>query len=89
LEQNFMTRKVLGPADAADVIERFLENRSAYPQEWNDFIESRSVDADIRKYQQRSYELDPLVNTPGQPNVAALRELKSIVATLRAIHHKT
>ena len=31
-------------ADVADLIERFLQNRLVYPEEWNDFVERSERD---------------------------------------------
>jgi hypothetical protein len=83
-----MIRKALSATDAANIIERFLDYRSIYPQEWNDFVEGLSVESNVEKYRKRSYELDPVVNTPDRPNEDAIRELREMVEALRAIDIK-
>jgi len=70
-------------AEVADLIERFLDGKSLYPQEWNDFVDASQIDKRIDAYRQRCYELDPLVNRPGLPDEHALAELRQLVATLR------
>jgi hypothetical protein len=77
--------KPLRAADAADLIERFLDGTERYPQEWNDFIEAMPVEGDVEQYRRSCYVLDPLVNKPGEPDAEALSELKEIVARLRAM----
>lgn len=71
------------PSEAADLIERFLNNAPAYPQEWNDFIEARRVDQRVEQLRKKCYELDPLLNHPGDPDGKAIEELKMIVLELR------
>jgi hypothetical protein len=69
----------------AQLIERFLEERSLYPQEWSDFVDTRLPDEAMDVYRKRCDELDPLVNRPGEPDAEAVRELRSMIETLR--HH--
>ena len=66
-------------AEIADLIERFLNNTSRYPQEWNDFVERRHPDKKLDSYRRRCDELDPLVNCPDPQDAKALAELKGIV----------
>jgi hypothetical protein len=70
--------------EVAEIIARFLEGKSTYPQEWNDFIEISLADKIVDAYRIRCYELDPIVNRPGQRDAKAIAELKSMVETLRA-----
>lgn len=73
-----MWKENMSREEVAEVIERFLEHRSSYPQEWNDFVDTPQQETAIDNYRRQCYELDPLVNHPGQPDsdaVAALREL--------------
>jgi hypothetical protein len=70
--------------DAAELIERFLEKKSRYPQEWNDFVDTPQSDKKIDSFRKRCYELDPLVNRPGDPDPKAILELKSIIEELRS-----
>jgi hypothetical protein len=76
-------KKSLQASEAADLIERFLDKKNRYPQEWNDFIEASQVEKSVVPYRKRCYELDPLVNRPGSPDLAAVDELRRIVAELR------
>jgi hypothetical protein len=70
--------------DIADLIERFLEEKSLYPQEWNDFVDGSQRDQNIDSYRRRCDELDPLVNRPGEPDSEAVAELRSMIRLLRA-----
>jgi len=69
--------------EVADLIERFLQRKSLYPQEWNDFVDASQRDDMVESYRRRCYELDPLVNRPGDPDPDAVAELKTLVAKLR------
>ena len=77
------TKRSKNAREVADLIERFLENRSTYPQEWNDFVDSSQRDERIDKYRKRCSELDPLVNAPGPQNPSAVAELRKMVCELR------
>ncbi len=70
--------------EAAQVIERFLEGRSLYDQEWNDFVDARQSDKRVESCRRRCDELAPLVNCPGPQDPAALAELHSIIRALRS-----
>ena len=70
-------------AEIAQIIERFLNGRSLYPQEWNDFVESRHPDRKLDSFRKRCDELDPLVNCPDPQDVNALAELKNMADALR------
>lgn len=71
-------------AEVADLIDRFLENQLAYPQEWNDFVERTQRDPDVETYRKECYELDPLVNRPDAVDQGALTELRTMARELRA-----
>ena len=73
----------MSPEEAAQVIERFLASESDYPQEWNDFVETRQQDQAVELYRKRCYELDPLVNRPDPQEQSAVEELHSIIQKLR------
>jgi hypothetical protein len=75
----------LGPCETADLIGRFLHGKERYPQEWNDFVEAGRVDAQLEPYRKRCYELDPLVNRPGDPDHGAMEELKCVMSELREL----
>jgi hypothetical protein len=70
--------------EVAQLIERFLENTSLYPQEWNDFVEGSQRDKELDFYRKRCYDLDPLVNRAGQPDPEAVAELRSMMDVLRS-----
>jgi len=70
-------------AEIAQIIERFLNGRSLYPQEWNDFVERRHPDRKLDSFRKRCDELDPLVNCPDPQDVNALAELKNMADALR------
>jgi hypothetical protein len=67
----------------ADLIERFLEDKSLYPQEWNDFVDSSQRYKEVDVCRKRCYELDPLVNRSGPPDPNAIAELRNLVKQLR------
>ena len=69
--------------EVADLIQRFLENRPAYSQEWNDFVECSQRDPTIEAYRKRCYNLDPLVNRPDPVDENAVAELRGILHELR------
>jgi hypothetical protein len=71
--------------EIADIIDRFLAGSSLYPQEWNDFVECRESGDALEYFRKRCDELDPLVNSPGEQDVAAIAELHNIVKQLREI----
>ena len=77
-------REKTGP-EIADIIERFLDGRSLYPQEWNDFVEIPQRQENLEAYRKRCDQLDPLVNRPGDMDPAAVAELKSMIKELREI----
>jgi hypothetical protein len=68
--------------ETARLVERFLEKNGIYPQEWNDFVETPQRDGTVETYRKRCYELDPLVNRPGEPDPRAVADLLSIVKAL-------
>jgi hypothetical protein len=71
--------------EVAQLIERFLENRSLYPQEWNDFVDTQQKDKVIDKYRRECDGLDPLVNSPEDPDPEAIARLKEIINQLRCV----
>ena len=71
-------------AQVTELIERFLENRLAYPQEWNDFVECSQHDSIMEAYRKRCYDLDPLVNCPEPVDENAMNELRRILHELRS-----
>ncbi len=79
-----MWKKNMNSEEVAQLIERFLEERSLYPQEWNDFVETSQKDSVVENYRRQCYELDPLVNCPGVPDPDAVARLKGIIERLRS-----
>ena len=73
--------------EVADLIERFLRSKLAYPQEWNDFVECSQPDPAVDAYRKRCYELDPLVNRPAPSDQDAVSQLRSMADELRADTH--
>jgi hypothetical protein len=71
--------------EIADLIERFVNGKSLYPQEWNDFVESRHPDGKLDLYRKRCDELDPQVNCPDPQDAKALAELRRMVDELRSL----
>jgi hypothetical protein len=69
--------------EAAGVIERFLQGKSSYPQEWNDFVDTPQKRTEVESIRRRCYQLDPMVNLPSGSDPVAITELESIVLALR------
>jgi hypothetical protein len=69
--------------EVADLIERFLENKNLYPQEWNDLVDTSQRDSIVNQYRVRCYELDPLVNSHVPPDVKSVAELRLMITKLR------
>ncbi len=67
----------------ASLIDRFLQDRSLYPQEWNDFVECPQKDPAIEIVRRRCDELDPHVNNPAPKDEQGVQELKQIIVELR------
>jgi hypothetical protein len=78
-----MSRRDLSGEQIADLIERFLNSRSAYPQEWNDFIECSQKTVQMDHYRKACYELDPLVNSHKPQYPLALEKLRNLFIELR------
>ena len=73
------------PEEAASVIERFLDGKSN-SIEWCDFAETRQKDPTVERYRKRSDKLSPLVNRPGEMDMTAVAELRTIINELRALN---
>lgn len=81
--QKKKTRRDKSPQEVADLIQRFLDCNSLYPQEWNDFVEAPQRDKKLDVYRKRCDQLDPLVNRPGEMDPGALAELRRMIDELR------
>ena len=80
-----MWKRDMDPVEAAQVIERFFAGASSYPQEWNDFVETKQQDIRVELYRKRCDELDPQANRPGEMDEAAVVELRSMIDALRSM----
>jgi hypothetical protein len=84
-----MWKRDMAPEQAARAIERFLAEKSSYPQEWNDFAETPQEDPRVEQHRKRCDKLSPLVNRPGEMDEVAVSELKSIIEELRSMGAST
>ena len=75
-------RRNMSAQEIASLIERFLDHRSLYPQEWNDFVERSQRNKELDRFRKRCGELDPLVNCPTPPDEDAICELRLMIARL-------
>lgn len=71
------------PLQIADLIQRFLDEKSLYPEEWVEFAETSQEDKKLDTYRKRCDQLDPLVNRPGEMDPEAVVELRSMIDELR------
>jgi hypothetical protein len=79
-----MWKRNMNLHEVADLVERFLKGKSLYPQEWNDFVDTGQEDPTVNSYRKRCYEIDPLINRPGDADPKAMAELKSMITQLRS-----
>jgi hypothetical protein len=79
------SRKLKTAGEVADLIERFLNGKSLYQQEWNDFVECSHPDKILNNYRKRCGLLDPRVNCPDPQDPKALEELRNMVQELRQL----
>jgi hypothetical protein len=79
----FKKRMNLTVHDVGQLIQRFLSDSLRYPQEWNDFVDTKQRIPESERYRCRCYELDPSVNRPGEVDEAALTELRTMAASAR------
>jgi hypothetical protein len=84
-QQAAFRRKPKNANEIADIVERFLNGTSLYPQEWHEFIARTHDDALLDSYRKRCYELDPLVNRPDSRDARALADLRGLVQELRRL----
>ena len=73
--------------EIADIVERFLNGNSLYPQEWNDFVECRQPDPKLDSYRKKCGALDPQVNSHEPQDLDAISELRSMVAELKHLEN--
>ncbi len=73
------------PLEIAELIQRFLDEKSLYPEEWVEFTETPQHDKMLDVYRKRCDKLDPLVNRPGEMDSTAVAELRSMIDELREI----
>jgi hypothetical protein len=79
-----MWKRDMTPQHAAQVIERFLAEDPAYPEEWVDFSETRQQDPRLEGFRKRCDKLSPLVNRPGAMDKSAVAEFRAMIAELRS-----
>lgn len=79
----FNKRMNLTVHDVGQLIQRFLSDSLRYPQEWNDFVDTKQRKPESERYRLRCYELDPSVNRPGKVDEAAVTELRTLAASTR------
>ncbi|HEY6184493.1 MAG TPA: hypothetical protein VIW67_19770 [Terriglobales bacterium] len=79
-----MWKKNMNSEEAAQLIERFLEGRSLYPQEWNDFVDASQEDSFVENCRRQCQQLDPYVNRPGVPDTDAVSQLQAVIQGLRS-----
>lgn len=70
-------------SEIAAIIDRFVSDECTYPQEWNDFVDTRIDDAELDRVRRRCEELDPIVNCPGGQDRDAMNELQAIASKLK------
>lgn len=70
-------RKPKTAGEIADLIERFLNDTSLYPQEFNDFVDCSHPDKILDSYRRRCEVLDPR-------DPKTLEELRNMVQELRS-----
>lgn len=73
----------LNKREMADLIERFLNRCSSYPQEWNDFIDTSQNHSGMDGFREICYRVDPLVNGEGPIDPSAVAELRRVIEVLR------
>jgi hypothetical protein len=76
-------RKNMTPLEIAELIQRFLNEKRLYPEEWVEFSETPQHDKNLDVYRKRCDLLDPLVNRPGDMDPTAVAELRSMIEELR------
>ena len=79
----FNKRMNLTVHDVGQLIQRFPSDSLRYPQEWNDFVDTKQRKPESERYRRRCYQLDPSVNRPGKVDEAALMELRTLAASTR------
>jgi len=78
-------RKPKAADEMADLIERFLNGTTLYPEEWTDFVERSHPNKMLDAYRKRCGALDPLVNCPATPDPKASEELRGMIQELRRL----
>jgi len=73
-------KKNMNLQEVADLIERHLDEKWLYPQEWNDFVDTPQHDRKVDVFRRRCYQLDPLANRPGELDPEAVSALITTMA---------
>jgi hypothetical protein len=79
----FNKRKNLTVHDVGQLMQRFLSDHLRYPQEWNDFVDTKQRRPESERSRRRCSELDPSVNRPVKIDEVALSELRTLAASTR------
>jgi hypothetical protein len=72
------------PARGRSAYRAIFGKEEPLPARMNDFVDGSLRDKELDVYRKRSYELDPLVNRPGEPDPEAVAELRSMIEILRS-----
>ena len=71
--------------EMANIIERFLNNASMYPAEWNDFISHTHPDTRLDSYRKRCADLSAQIDSSASQDPKAQIELRGILYELRTL----
>lgn len=71
--------------EVADLVERHLDKKWLYSQEWTDFVDTSQRDPTVNAYRKRCCELDPLVNSHAPDDDGGVRELREMIKALREL----
>lgn len=79
-----MWKKNMTSEEVAQLIERFLDNQSLYPQEWNDFVDTPQTSPVIEAYRRQCEDLEHRFNYQSEPDEIALAQLQEMIVRLRS-----
>jgi hypothetical protein len=79
-----MWKKNMTGQEVVQLIERFLDNQSLYPQEWNDFVDTPQSNPAIEVYRRQCEDLEHRFNHQGEPDEIALAQLREMIVRLRS-----
>jgi hypothetical protein len=70
---------------AAELLERYMSDSSEYPQELNDFIDTRQGNPQVERVRKRCKELETFVNGEGNVSPSAVEELRFAIDELKKL----